>query len=414
MIGFLMFLERIIQYSYKKVLPSVVEGVFGNTGKGNSAYHYYSSILPLSAVVYCFISDYVDSGKLIIVIFCKYLIGFTISCLALHFEKEPLYNFGCLLCAVGSGGLVMCIPGFGRKYSGDADFFLDLSFFTNFGCFFGLTGVSYAVGVVSILKIHLIMFVMCALLFVGFLGVFYLVRKNISQKVPEIVIDSSTDFEHTEGLVQKEEKDEKAKGMSSLTQLVPIVLVFFPLIPYFAMKDQYNSTWLDLSKTMKAFGKFDPKYAPSLNPLFLCILVPIVKFIRLSDPKKIVLGYFLAVLAFSLCLSFTFLNLKNQSVLIMFPLYAILSMGEILCYITNHEYAYSIAPANRKFFVLSFIRMMEFFANFTTGKILDRQIDSTHREKFTFWTAFGAVGLIIYAVGLFVFEKKRRAKKIIS
>ncbi|KRH94977.1 Peptide transporter [Pseudoloma neurophilia] len=461
----LVFLERFIQYGYKYLIASTFK-VFGSEDHtGNAFYHYFNSMLPIAAVVFSFLSDIFISSKIILGIFFVYFCGLSFSWFAVYQKKVFCYKIAFVLSALGCGGLAVLLPGFGRTCTKNSNFFLNIGYFINGGCFLGYYIADYLMNNFGPEITYFLILAVSVLMFLVFFLIF--VTYDHSRQNDEKTEQNSKDLEsknqndekteqNSEDFESKNQNDEKTKQNSEdfesrnqnnekteqnsknknnhsdvvadhpenqreselnfdRTAHLPIfsiILLYLPLIPYFAMKEQYNSSFKTLSLNLKEVPFLKRSQVQILNPLFYCLLVPVVKIIPLDMPFKIILGYFMAVFSFFICLLIEKFRTESTSILVMIIPFSLLSFGEILCYTTNQEYAYTIAPPNRKFLVMSFIRLMAFIGNFIVGRVYETKILKNVSHEFFTWGSLGIFGGTIYTFVILFYERKRRNAKV--
>lgn len=394
-IGMLMFLERFIQYGYKTMIFTRV-----SESNGIGYYHEFSAILSLSAVMFSFIGDRVNSSKLIIFVLIIHITGLLISWYSVHEDSIEIFNYGFGITAVGCGGIVMLIPTFGRIYIGNQSFFYYIKYFVNFGCFSGLALVKHFTDKKEGKTVYSIHIISSVFIFIGFLSFF-------------LFFNSSKNNHKYNTSRSKELNNKDSTGTEGVGQMstISILLLLTPIIPYFSMKEQYNSTWRKLAGNLNDFYFLQKGHVPTLQPILLCLTIPFVMRIPLSMPYKMIIGYYLASLSFFVCLIIEKIRNENTSVLIMFIPLILLTIGETMCYTTSEEYIYLIAPKNRKFLVLSFIRLMSTVGNLIVSHISKKSFFNELSEKFLLLGFFGLFGTISYAIALLMFEGRRKIKQ---
>lgn len=425
-ISLLVFCERFVQYGYKGAISST----FVNFGEikdiGNAYYHYFASILPFSAVIFCFLGDLYDSGRIVLGIFLMELTGLTFSWLAVIKKEKMLFKLAFILSAAGSGGLALLLPGLGRIYAQNKNFFLNIGYFINAGSFLGYYSENYFTKHHGHQITYLSLLITCVLMFIIFLTIFFISKKENYEpnkgKKPEKTQNSNVESPKHQSMVHErvnisstEIPSEDVDGPTNIVyRQMPtfyIFLLYLSLIPYFSLKEQYNSSFKTLSSKLVDFVILKKDQVQIMNPLFYLVSVPVVKLLPYGMSTKIVLGYCLSILSFLVCLLIEKVRTDATSVVVMVIPFFFLAFGEVLCYTTNQEYAYEIASSERKFFVLSFVRFMSFVGNIIVTQVYYSGILSNLTQTFTAWSSFGLIGCLVYTISLFVFERKRRVNK---
>ena len=146
-----------------------------------------------------------------------------------------------------------------------------------------------------------------------------------------------------------------------------VLIIFIPLIMFWALYDQTGSTWTFQARDMDGkIGNWTIKAAQfqAINPILILILVPIFdnliypllakKNILIKPLQRMTVGVFTTAVAFGI---YGILELVIQDkigedssvhMLWQFPQYFILTVAEILISITGLEFAYQQAPTSMK------------------------------------------------------------------
>jgi POT family proton-dependent oligopeptide transporter len=161
-----------------------------------------------------------------------------------------------------------------------------------------------------------------------------------------------------------------SKLISNVRQLQGIIKVFTPLVVYWMLFYQQNSTWVLQGGRMNCyFGRLHvpPDLMPSFNDVLVILFIPLLDYciyphieqvmgIKVKPLHKIGAGMVCAALAFVLAgllelyIEVPEVDCKGDvSIAWQVPQYILISFAEVLVAVTGLEFAYSQAPEHLRF-----------------------------------------------------------------
>jgi POT family proton-dependent oligopeptide transporter len=169
-------------------------------------------------------------------------------------------------------------------------------------------------------------------------------------------------------------------GISAMAKLV-IVYMFVAM--FWALFDQTGSAWVLQAQNMEriiAGIELLPSQIQAANPLLVMLLIPVFSYViypqldkvlTLTPLRKIAIGMFLTVIAFTIA------SLTQESIdqggtpHISWQLlaYAVLTSAEVMVSITCLEFSYTQAPARMKSFIMAFFMMSIAIGNLFTSSV---------------------------------------------
>lgn len=202
------------------------------------------------------------------------------------------------------------------------------------------------------------------------------------------------------------------------------VLGLFAFVPaYWMLSDQSTSEWvIQATKlNLNIFGlTLLPQQVQAANPVMILILTPLFssflypwlekKGIQFSVHRKILTGFVILISSFIIIY---FLQVRidhgeQPSVLWQIVAYFLLTVAEILVYLTGLEYAYAQAPASMKSTIMSFwlltISLGNYFVSLINKNITQQGILST-LEGASYDLFFIVIMSVVSIAFLFTFRK---------
>ncbi len=174
------------------------------------------------------------------------------------------------------------------------------------------------------------------------------------------------------------------KAIGSLSLMYVFVAVFWSLF------DQTGSSWVLQAEQMDkfvnlGFVKFEllASQIQAINPLLIMLFIPaftsfvypaINKVLKLTAPRKIIIGMFIAGFSFALLgiAQMAIVGGATPSILWQFFAYVILTAAEVMVSITGLEFSYTQAPNSMKSFVMGLWLLSVALGNFITAQVTSR------------------------------------------
>lgn len=174
------------------------------------------------------------------------------------------------------------------------------------------------------------------------------------------------------------------KAIGSLSLMYVFVAVFWSLF------DQTGSSWVLQAEQMDkfvnlGFVKFEllASQIQAINPLLIMLFIPsftsfvypaINKVFKLTAPRKIIIGMFIAGFSFALLgiAQMAIVGGATPSILWQFFAYVILTAAEVMVSITGLEFSYTQAPNSMKSFVMGLWLLSVALGNFITAQVTSR------------------------------------------
>ena len=189
-----------------------------------------------------------------------------------------------------------------------------------------------------------------------------------------------------------------------------IALIFFPIVFFWALFNQVNTTWVFQGTKMVPFRilgyKVDAESMQAAGALLVLIWVPILTLgiypmaerlgFRATPLRRMGIGMFLGALSFIVCAAIQMNVDKGQSLSLAWQLvpYIILEAGEVMVSATALEFAFSQAPASLKSTIMSLWLM-----TIAGGHFLVAAFTNLNAR---FVKVAGAAEFLFYAVLMFV------------
>lgn len=170
------------------------------------------------------------------------------------------------------------------------------------------------------------------------------------------------------------------EGISAIAKL-GILYVFVAM--FWALFDQTGSAWVLQAQQMdrQVFGiELLPAQIQAANPLLVMLLIPVFSYIvyprldrvtRLTPLRKIAIGLFLTVIAFTIASLAQQMIDQGSTPHISWQLlaYLVLTSAEVMVSITCLEFSYTQAPARMKSFIMAFFMMSIAAGNLFTSAV---------------------------------------------
>ncbi|MBL7772335.1 MAG: MFS transporter [Chitinophagaceae bacterium] len=350
--------------------------------KANEVTHFFITLNYLLPIAGALLADWFF-GKYTIILWLSLVYSFGNLLMAGFTDNYTVFMVGLVLIAIGSGGIKPCVSAnVGDQFDDSNQSLMSKAFSwfylsINFGSFFSTLLIPYtltafgakvAFGIPGIL-----MFVATLVFFAG--------RKKYVRippsGFPKINFISVNFYLLTQ--VSRLVKGEKAKDIASekfpeqsVHAILSVweILGLFIFVPvYWMLSDQSTSEWvLQATKLdLRFFGTtLLPQQVQAANPVFILILTPLLssfifpmletKGIRFNTHRKIITGFILLTLSFVIIYSIEggIERGEHPSVWFQIAAYFLLTIAEILVYLTGLEYAYAKAPASMKSTIMSF------------------------------------------------------------
>lgn len=175
--------------------------------------------------------------------------------------------------------------------------------------------------------------------------------------------------------IQKRFSEEAIEGTRAVWR---IISVFFMVSVFWALFDQHSSSWIyqaemmNLTLALPWVGHIEllPSQIPSLNPVMVMVLIPILSYgvypwlqkkgFNPSPLKRMTVGMLIASLSFvSVALLQHWVDkakLSGESISVLWQIgpYLLITLAEVLVSITGLEFAYSQAPKRMKSTIMGF------------------------------------------------------------
>lgn len=169
-------------------------------------------------------------------------------------------------------------------------------------------------------------------------------------------------------------------GFNAIAKL-SILYVFVAM--FWALFDQTGSAWVLQAQNMERtiFGiELLPSQIQAANPLLVMLLIPVFSYLiypklnrilRLTPLRKIAIGMFVTVIAFSIAAMAQERIDQGASPHISWQLlaYAVLTAAEVMVSITCLEFSYTQAPKKMKSFIMAFFMMSIALGNLFTSAV---------------------------------------------
>ncbi|MBS0264692.1 MAG: POT family MFS transporter [Planctomycetes bacterium] len=215
----------------------------------------------------------------------------------------------------------------------------------------------------------------------------------------------------------------KGGGWKILLKLVP---VYLPISVFWALYDQTGSSWVLQADKMNRdwLGhNWLASQVQAINPLLILITVPLFsyvvypalgKVVRLTSVRKITVGLFLTVVAFSIC-SFAQERIdagEHPSIAWQVAAFFVLTVAEVLVSTTGLEFSYTQAPRELKSFVMSMWLLSVSAGNVIAGFVNkfiqndDGTLKLNGAEYFWFFTKLMVGAAVAFLIVSFFYTEK--------
>lgn len=356
--------------------------VVGAEARANEATHFFITLNYLLPIAGALLADWFF-GKYAVILWLSVVYCLGNFLMAGFTDNYSLFMTGLVLIAIGSGGIKPCVSANVGDQFDDSNRSLMSKAFSwfylsiNFGSFFSTLFIPYllthygakvAFGIPGIL-----MFLATIVFFMG--------RKKYTRIPPagfpkENFLAVNFYVLMRIGRVFKGEKfrdvaAEKfsAKSVDAILSVWKVLALFAFVPPYWMLSDQSTSEWvIQATKLDLRFMGMEllPQQVQAANPVMILILTPLManmlypfmerKGFTFRVHQKILAGFVLLTVSFLIIY-----NLQLQidhggrpAVAWQIFAYLLLTVAEILVYLTGLEYAYSQAPASMKSTIMSF------------------------------------------------------------
>lgn len=417
----------------------------GAEARANEATHFFITLNYLMPIAGALIADWF-LGKYAVILWLSlvycignfFMAGFT--------DNYSLFMTGLVLIAIGSGGIKPCVSAnvgdqfdeTNKSLIGKAFSLFYLSI--NFGSFFSTLFIPYlltkfgpkiAFGVPGIL-----MFLATLLFYAG--------RKKY-RRIPPAGFPKENFLAINFYILTKMNrivKGEKAKNIalekfssSAVEAIFSVwkVLSLFAFAPaYWMLSDQSTSEWVIQATKLdlNIWGlTLLPQQVQAANPIMILILTPLIGTIiypliekrgfNFTEHRKILFGFILLILSFVIIY---FLQVRidvgeSPSVLWQILSYLLLTIAEILVYLTGLEYAYSQAPVSMKSTIMSFwlltISLGNYFVSLINRNISQEGVLSSLKgaSYYQFFIVLMSVVTLVYTI---TFARKIFKSRLVS
>ena len=351
--------ERLSFYGVVAILTGYAATLYGGGEQGDIAakklVHDWKSVTYLLPLLGAFIADrFWGRYKTILWISLAYCVGHAVMS-ATEGTKWGLMA-GLALLAIGSGGIKPCVSAFVGDQFGpgqEAQMAKVYGLFywcINFGSFFAFSCIPYIREKTNYAVAFLIpgIFMLVATI------IFYMGRSRYVMKPPTSSLPPV----------------DAATKSADMKMLLRIVWIFVPVIVFWSLFDQQNTTWVQQGKQMipVMLGDYsiNGETMQSVNPLFVMSIIPLFLFfvypaltragIAPTPLRRMGSGMVLAALAFLISgwLQKRIEGGEQLSILWQLLPYFVMTAGEVLISATGLEFAFSVAPARLKSTIMSF------------------------------------------------------------
>lgn len=383
--------ERFSYYGMRSILAGYITGAVMQGGLGQTAdksteiIHSFVSINYFTPLLGAWLSDkIVGRYHTILWVSLFYCLGHGVlacSDFAGGVDGKMWCLFiGLTLIAFGSGGIKPCVSAFmGDQFKPEQSHLLQKAYGAfywsiNLGSFFSFLvipwvkehhGYSWAFAVPGIL--------MAIATFIFWIGTKHYVRVPPSRQTKNAgffrVLWTALTNERMpgEGFWGPAQRRFTAAEVDAAKSVLPILLVFAFVPPFWTLFDQTNSTWVLQGGKMRAFDLFGlhvgAEQMQSANPLLVMILVPVLTLGlyplmgRLASPlRRMSYGMFVAAFSYVIVAWIQRRIEAGQDICVAWQMvpYAILTVAEVLVSTTGLEFAFREAAPEMKSLIMSF------------------------------------------------------------
>jgi len=208
-------------------------------------------------------------------------------------------------------------------------------------------------------------------------------------------------------------KDEyPADFIRDVVAALQVLLVFGPIIVFWALYNQCSVRWIFQSELMdRKIGAVTvtPDQVPVLNPICILFLIPIYdkiiyptiqKWRPFPQVARIAVGFVLLGVSFVIA-GFVQIAIVNSakesvSVFLQIPQYLLYSMGEVMVSITGLEFAYTQAPKTMKSIMMAGWLIATAIGNYASAAIAASPLNDT--KNYFMYAGLEAVGTILFII----------------
>jgi POT family proton-dependent oligopeptide transporter len=219
-----------------------------------------------------------------------------------------------------------------------------------------------------------------------------------------------------EGAARQEHGAEAVEGVKSVLQ---IMLVFVPIITFWALYFQYGSSWFNQAEAMNrdVFGwHMEAAQMEALNAVLILVMVPLFSYvvypaleragIRMTLLRRMTWGMIIAIPSFlsAAMIQNWIEHGAHPHIGWQVIQYVIISISETMVSVTALEFAYTQAPKSMKGAIMSLWFLTIGLGSFVTG-VVTRHVDfATRTNYFLFWAGFMTAGAILFALMAWLYK----------
>ncbi|WP_181368940.1 POT-type proton-dependent oligopeptide transporter [Flavobacterium pallidum] len=371
--------------------------------RANEATHLFIMLNYLMPILGALAADWFF-GKYRIIKWLSFMYCIGNFMMAMFTDNYSLFMSGLVLIAIGSGGIKPCVSAnVGDQFTASNKHLMGKAFSwfylsINFGSFFSTLLIPYlltAYGPKVAFGIPGILMLLATLIFImgrkkyirvppagfpkdNFISINWYVLRRIGQiRRGKKAID-----------IARDKYSEQA--VNAIVSVWKVLLLFSFVPVYWMLSDQSTSEWvLQATKLDLHFLGITllPQQVQAANPVFILILTPLFSSVLypflqrigfdFSVHRKIITGFLLLILSFVIIyyLQSEIDQHRAPSVGWQLLSYFLLTVAEILVYLTGLEYAYAQAPASMKSTMMSFwlltISLGNYFVSLINRNIAD-------------------------------------------
>jgi POT family proton-dependent oligopeptide transporter len=354
----------------------------GAEAKANEATHFFIMLNYLLPIAGALLSDWF-LGKYTIILWLSIVYSIGNLLMAGFTDHYALFMTGLVLIAVGSGGIKPCVSAnVGDQFDESNQSLMSKAFSwfylsINFGSFFSTLFIPYLLnryGAKVAFGVPGILMLLATVLFVMGRKKYVRVPPAGFPKINFLSVNAFllTQWRRLRGGESAEQIAASRFPLTSVKAILSVweILGLFVFVPvYWMLSDQSTSEWvLQATKLdLHLWGMtLLPQQVQAANPVFILILTPLFssviypwlerKGIQFSTHRRMLTGFVLLILSFVVIF-----GLEKGIEAGLHPsvggqifAYFLLTVAEILVYLTGLEYAYAKAPASMKSTIMSF------------------------------------------------------------
>lgn len=400
--------ERFSYYGVIAILTGYVTTLIGGgdeAGKeAKEIVHWFRSAVYFLPLLGAWIADrWWGRYKTILWISLAYCAGH--ACLSLgEGTKWGLFT-GLALLAIGSGGIKPCVSAFvGDQFGPGREHLLPKMYglfywSINFGSFFAFAfiplvkanpklGYTWAFGLPGIAMALATL-------------IFWLGSRTYVKRPP----------------VREQPVPDEAQRKENRITLLRIISVFAPIMVFWSLYDQQNTTWVQQGAKMLPFhiGSYEvngetmqsvnPIFVMLYIPIFTCVLYPWIerRGLRLTPLRRMGAGMLFGAASFAVAaiVQSRIESGAQLSVAWQFIQYAIIIAGEVLLSVTGLEFAFAQAPPSMKSTIMSMWLLSVAFGNMLTASVTNLNKNVLHASgpgELLFYAGLMLVVAAVFAV----------------